>query len=207
MYTRRRADDFIKLEIIDAAQLVHEVFERDTRKDLFLAVVQRGRQSRPDLARAFQAYPHENSSADDERALDPWLAPHAVAGMINIAKEFEQIFGVKVRKFADGFPRGPFSATDDKRDLIKLCQCALKRFLTKCNKSHPADPHASPYSVLVLIIVNEVNHNARCPITGLRFDWSFAKHHPLTPTLIAHCQHRRTGRFGLSTKLPRSVLE
>lgn len=109
------------------------------------------------------------------------------------------------QKNSKGFPVGPFAEDSNEEDLLRWCMRCLIRFLILCDAFHDDDLNASPYGVLILVMINCVVYEATCPITGLALNWSFPPWHPLSPKVIAHAQHGRTGCFGLKTPYPSSV--
>lgn len=109
------------------------------------------------------------------------------------------------QKNSKGFPVGPFAEDSNEEDLLRWCMRCLIRFLILCDAFHDDDLNASPYGVLILVMINCVVYEATCPITGLALNWSFPPWHPLSPKVIAHAQHGRTGCFGLKPPCPSSV--
>lgn len=226
MHTARGADLYTKIEVIAALRIVDRAFtaegtsdaeistdhlniRRQTRFEppsIELALAAYAKQGRRNArAASFMSIGTEEIRGTDEELLRPYCSVEAMNGMRRFVSELEVLTGHTFRKNDQGFPVGPFSVKTEAKEILRWCYRCLARFLLECDEEHDDDPNASPYGVLILILVNELIFGFRCPGTGLRLDFSGTPHSPLRPTVVAHAQHGRPGCFGLRTKLPTTI--
>lgn len=186
-HTQRAADSSAKAEVIKVAKLVEAAFlDADSGVDLQMSDAAEHAQRGPvRVASGLRAYSLETEGADND--LDPHVTEQAKNGFIAFVSAFEIELQVSLRKNKRGFPMGPFAEDDDEDDILRLCGRALLCFLEECDEENEDDPNASPYAVLILVLVNEAELGLRDPLGGFLLDWSFSKHSPARPTVVAHC--------------------